>query len=104
MRKTCGILCVLTAATFRLSLLSSGAAEDGRSAADPRGRPLSEYTVRSWQTDEGLPHNLVRAITQTPDGYLWVGTRVGLAQFDGIHFTVFDSHNTPALKTRSEER
>jgi len=57
----------------------------------------SDYTCRAWQTDEGLPHNLVRSITQTPDGYLWVGTRLGLARFDGIRFTCFNSKNTPAL-------
>jgi ligand-binding sensor domain-containing protein/signal transduction histidine kinase len=60
--------------------------------------PPSDYTSRAWQTDEGLPHNLVRAITQTSDGYLWVGTRLGLARFDGLHFTTFNSKNTPALK------
>jgi ligand-binding sensor domain-containing protein/signal transduction histidine kinase len=57
-----------------------------------------QYSARAWQTDEGLPHNLVRAITQTPDGYLWVGTRAGLARFDGLRFTRFDGRNTPALK------
>ena len=59
---------------------------------------LPAYTSRSWQTDEGLPNNLVRVITQTPDGYLWVGTRMGLARFDGVHFTSFNARNTPALE------
>ena len=36
-------------------------------------------------------------MTQTHDGYLWFGTEHGLARFDGIHFTVFDHANTPAL-------
>jgi len=48
------------------------------------------YSVRTWQTDEGLPGNSVRAIAQTRDGYLWVGTREGLARFDGVRFTVPD--------------
>lgn len=95
MRKIRGVHCVLFSAALWLSALSINAAEE---SAAPQ-TPLSEYTVRSWQTDEGLPHNLVRAITQTADGYLWVGTRLGLARFDGMHFTVFDSHNTPALRT-----
>src|ERR1017187_7560133 len=47
------------------------------------------FTARTWQTDEGLPNNFVRAIVQTPDGYLWVGTSAGLARFDGLRFTVF---------------
>ncbi len=95
MRKTCGIPSVLTGAALWLSVLLPAGAEENSPVASTT--PLSQYTVRSWQTDEGLPHNLVRAITQTPDGYLWLGTRLGLARFDGIHFTSFDSHNTPAL-------
>lgn len=45
------------------------------------------FSVKVWQSDEGLPHNSVFAIAQTPDGYLWVGTREGLARFDGVRFT-----------------
>ena len=44
---------------------------------------------RSWQTKDGLPQNTVYAITQTRDGYLWVGTGGGLARFDGLHFRTF---------------
>jgi ligand-binding sensor domain-containing protein/signal transduction histidine kinase len=103
MRKLCGASRVLVASAVWLSVALTGAAEDGPSAATaqaPKGA-LSEYTSRSWQTDEGLPHNLVRSITQTPDGYLWVGTRLGLARFDGIHFTCFNSKNTPALRNHN---
>lgn len=49
----------------------------------------SPWCVRAWQTDEGLPNNIVTAITQTQDGCLWVGTPAGLARFDGIDFTEF---------------
>jgi ligand-binding sensor domain-containing protein len=59
------------------------------------------YHSRTWQSDEGLPDNLVRAITQTADGFLWVGTRTGLARFDGSEFCNYDAHNTPALKSSS---
>ena len=47
--------------------------------------------------EDGLPMNSVLAITQTPEGYLWVGTEAGLARFDGLEFEVFDHENTPAL-------
>lgn len=36
--------------------------------------------------EDGLPHTIVQAITQTRDGYLWVGTREGVARFDGQSF------------------
>jgi len=49
----------------------------------------SAWFTRVWQTDDGLPNNQVTSIVQGRDGYLWVGTAVGLARFDGIHFTPF---------------
>ncbi len=39
-----------------------------------------------WRTEDGLPSNHVTALTQTEDGYLWVGTDRGLARFDGKRF------------------
>jgi ligand-binding sensor domain-containing protein/anti-sigma regulatory factor (Ser/Thr protein kinase) len=54
-----------------------------------RGESLAnwaDYNTRLWQMEDGLPHNIVQAITQTKDGYLWVGTREGLARFDGNEF------------------
>lgn len=60
-----------------------------------------QYAARTWHSDEGLPDNLVQAITQTRDGYLWVGTREGLARFDGDQFTIYNSKNTAQLKNSS---
>lgn len=45
--------------------------------------------IRSWGTEAGLPQNTVNCIVQTRDGYLWLGTREGLARFDGARFTAF---------------
>jgi ligand-binding sensor domain-containing protein len=71
-------------------LLAAGNADDQFS---------QPYLVHFWQTDDGLPQNWVSCITQTPDGYLWIGTRYGgLARFDGIRFVPFNPANTPELK------
>src|SRR5229473_1645698 len=59
---------------------------------------LTPYSVRIWQTDDGLPQNSVHAIAQTADGFLWVGTHEGLARFDGVRFTVIDDKTAPELK------
>src|SRR5438552_10338573 len=59
---------------------------------------ISSYSVRIWQTDDGLPQNSVYAIAQTSDGYLWVGTHEGLARFDGLRFTAVDEPAAPELK------
>ena len=47
------------------------------------------FTFRSWQTDQGLPQNYVRALAQTRDGCLWVGGDDGVARFDGARFVSF---------------
>jgi signal transduction histidine kinase/ligand-binding sensor domain-containing protein len=56
-----------------------------------------EYLCDVWTSDDGLPDSSVTAITQTPDGYLWIGTYNGLARFDGVRFVTFDPANTPEL-------
>ena len=56
-------------------------------------RTLTQYTHTIWTEEHGLPQDTIHAITQTKDGYLWVGTDEGLAQFDGYEFTVFSKGN-----------
>jgi diguanylate cyclase (GGDEF)-like protein len=71
-------------------------ASQAKADLDPT-QPISQYIHQAWQDDQGLPQNNIMAITHSRDGYLWVGTEEGLARFDGIHFVVFDSRNTPGL-------
>src|SRR5438445_3272730 len=59
----------------------------------------AQYLHTVWTTENGLPQNSVNAILQTRDGYLWIGTFGGLARFDGVKFTVFDTGNTEGLKS-----
>ena len=47
------------------------------------------YTLTSWTQYEGLPAARVWAITQDPDGYIWIGTDAGLVRFDGVDFVVW---------------
>ncbi len=62
------------------------------------GKPVNAYFRETWTTREGLPHNQVNAIAQTPDGYLWFGTWEGLVRYNGLEFHVIDRRNTPALR------
>ena len=59
------------------------------------------FTIRSWQSQDGLPEETVQAFAQTPDGYLWVGTSGGLLRFDGARFHLFAHENTPAFGENS---
>jgi len=65
-------------------------------ALEPSLQP-SQYALDNWQIPEGLPQTSVQTIARTPDGYLWIGTQEGLARFDGVRFTVFDTGNEPAI-------
>src|SRR5947209_6293582 len=70
--------------------------ESGRASLD-RSKAITQYVHQSWQTEAGLPENSVYTMAQTPDGYLWLGAEGGLVRFDGLHFTVLNSVNTPGL-------
>jgi signal transduction histidine kinase/ligand-binding sensor domain-containing protein len=54
-------------------------------AVDP-DRAISQYVRDEWGTEQGFPKGPVYAITQTSDGYLWIGTDEGLVRFDGWNF------------------
>jgi len=61
-------------------------------ALDPR-KSLTQYSHALWTQQHGLPQDTIRAIAQTADGYLWLGTDEGLARFDGYEFVVFNKAN-----------
>ncbi len=71
-----------------LAAIVCGAAPCGW-ALDPH-RSLTQYSRTVWTQADGLPQDTIKAITQTADGYLWLGTDEGLARFDGYEFTTFD--------------
>jgi len=66
------------------------------SALEPT-TPVASYGRQSWVMENGLPQNTVQALAQTKDGFVWLGTEVGLVRFDGNSFTVFDHNSSPAL-------
>lgn len=65
---------------------------------DPE-KAITQYHQDVWSERDGLPQGSVQAITQTRDGYLWVGTRDGLARFDGVSFTIFQAEEYPGLRS-----
>ena len=68
-------------------------------ALDPT-KAITQYVHDVWTNKNGLPQSSILCMTQTRDGYLWLGTFEGLARFDGVRFTVFDKSNTKALPSR----
>jgi signal transduction histidine kinase/ligand-binding sensor domain-containing protein len=54
-------------------------------ALDP-DRQISQYAHTAWRMQEGAFNGTPNAITQTTDGYIWIGTQSGLVRFDGVSF------------------
>jgi len=71
----------------------------GAYGLDPR-KSLTQYTRTNWTQKDGLPEDVINAIVQTTDGYLWLGTDEGLARFDGYDFTLF-TQDTSKLPSNS---
>ncbi|MBL8115096.1 MAG: response regulator [Acidobacteria bacterium] len=65
-------------------------------ALDP-DRRITQHMLDAWQTEQGLPSNVVYDVTQTRDGYVWLATVGGLTRFDGVRFTVIDRSSHPEL-------
>ncbi len=50
------------------------------------------YSIRNWSVDEGLAQSEAISVSQTPDGYIWIGTKGGgISRFDG---KVFKNYST----------
>jgi ligand-binding sensor domain-containing protein len=57
---------------------------------------IAQYGHKIWRIGENGLDSSPKAIAQTTDGYIWVGTANGLFRFDGIRFT----HWTPPVGER----
>jgi signal transduction histidine kinase/ligand-binding sensor domain-containing protein len=53
-------------------------------ALDPQ-RAIGQYKHTRWTVEDGAPCS-IEVLAQTPDGYLWLGTPLGLYRFDGVSF------------------
>src|SRR5206468_3186066 len=77
-----------------LAIFSCGAHTVGTAAPH---ESVPQYFAKSWSADDGAPQSTV--IVQDRDGYLWFTPGASLVRFDGIRFTVFNSANTPQIRT-----
>jgi len=70
-------------AAFIVGALSLLLVSPSALALDP-SLDVSQYAHTAWQVREGFTQGYIRAIAQTPDGYIWLGTGFGLFRFDGV--------------------
>jgi ligand-binding sensor domain-containing protein len=79
--------------------VAAQAAEHGTSPLDPT-LAISQYAHTAWRVEDGAFDSAPNAVTQTPDGYLWVGTDAGVVRFDGVRFVRWTSPaEAPALSS-----
>ena len=52
----------------------------------------------SWLPKDGAP-SYVTSLAQSPDGWLWVASSIGLYRFDGVQFELFNSPGEQLLYT-----
>src|ERR1700730_4222904 len=57
-------------------------------ALDP-GRRISQYSHTAWRVRDGAFAGAPSTITQTTDGYVWIGTNAGLVGFEVVRFVSF---------------
>ena len=75
--------CVLLPALLLVALVASDVL-----ASEP-GLPLARLGHDHWGARDGLPEGPVFAIQPGSDGFLWLGTQVGIVRFDGARFALF---------------
>ncbi|HRG27250.1 MAG TPA: two-component regulator propeller domain-containing protein, partial [Chitinophagales bacterium] len=52
-----------------------------------------EYLVKSFGAKQGLASAEIYTLFQDDDGYIWLGTRLGVSKFDGISFVNYNGSN-----------
>jgi ligand-binding sensor domain-containing protein/signal transduction histidine kinase len=55
-------------------------------ALDP-DKSVFQFNCQNWTRQNGLPGDKISTVTQTKNGYIWLGTQNGLVRFDGLEFT-----------------
>ena len=66
-------------------------------------RRISQYGHTTWRLQDGYFAGQPTSITQTKDGYIWVGTQAGLFRFDGVRFVPWSSLEREQLPSNRVE-
>lgn len=96
-RRTCGWLFGLALALCLQSGLGSGVRADSTPTESGPDPAPQLFHLTTWTSRQGLPEDWIECITQTRDGYLWLGTPNGLIRFDRVSFLHLKRENCPAL-------
>ncbi|WP_454831044.1 sensor histidine kinase [Pseudoxanthomonas wuyuanensis] len=84
----------------RLAWLALGLLSALPALALDRRLSLDQLHHTRWTISEGAPGD-IRALAQTSDGYLWLGSSIGLYRFDGVAFERFEPEDGEPLPSDS---
>ncbi len=63
----------------------------------PSKASITDYVVKQWNMQNGLPSQSLKSVVQDKQGYMWLGTQFGLSRFDGNTFTNYNTLNSHFL-------
>jgi signal transduction histidine kinase len=61
---------------------------------------ISDFDVRHFNTQNGLPQNSIKAIASDEYGFIWLASEAGLLRYDGQNFKVYSRKNTGTITSR----
>src|ERR1700761_5141332 len=56
-----------------------------------------DYSIVNYNSDNALPQNSIKGMAFDKNGFLWMGTEMGLVRFDGRNFRGYNMDNSPTL-------
>lgn len=78
-----------SAAMICVFVLFGGMTAQAKSASDP----FYGFDIKLYNSETDLGTSSVNAIVQSSDGYIWLGTYMGLYRYDGTRFSLFGAEN-----------
>ena len=66
-------------------------------AAETEFAGSAQLLVQSWAVGSEKRQQVITAMLETRQGYLWIGTNKGLVRFDGVRFTDFPYTTTAGM-------
>ncbi len=65
----------------------------------PGWNTAGEYVIKHYNSENGLPQNSAKDLLLDRKKFLWIATEDGLVRFDGQRFRVYNTNNSPLLKS-----
>lgn len=65
----------------------------------PVNKKITQFLIKNYDTEDGLPSNRLKFVFQDTDGYLWITSYEGITRFDGFEFKIFSKENVSVFSS-----